>query len=217
MKLNKILKTTIKSKKRLGRGYGSGKGGHTVGKGQKGQKTRGKVKLLFEGTKVRKSLIKRLPMKRGKLRLKSYKLKPIVVNIKYLNLFKENDEVNLESLIKKGIVDKDAKRYGVKILGDGKLDKKLIIKLPTSKGAKLKVEKAGGKVVDNVEELEKVATRSERDKKVTTRRTKNSARLGGQKKNLKVKKVVNKTKKITLKINKKSLLKRKASKPKSTK
>ena len=55
MKLNKLSKTANKKKKRVGRGYGSGKGGHTVGRGAKGLKARGKVKLTFEGTKTKKS------------------------------------------------------------------------------------------------------------------------------------------------------------------
>ena len=62
----KLVKHEGSKRKRLGRGYGSGKGGHTVGRGQKGQKTRGKIGILFEGLKVKKSFIKRLPMLRGK-------------------------------------------------------------------------------------------------------------------------------------------------------
>lgn len=52
--------------KRLGRGYGSGKGGHTCGRGQKGQKSRTKIHILFEGVKVKKSTLKKLPLLRGK-------------------------------------------------------------------------------------------------------------------------------------------------------
>lgn len=59
-------KTTTKSKKRVGRGIGCGKGGHTTGRGAKGDKVRGKLPLYFEGTKMRKSLIRRLPLLRGK-------------------------------------------------------------------------------------------------------------------------------------------------------
>lgn len=73
MKLNELLRIVSKGKKRVGRGLGSGKGGHTVGRGQKGQKTRGKISPLFEGTKVKKSLIKRLPLLRGKGKLKPKK------------------------------------------------------------------------------------------------------------------------------------------------
>lgn len=54
------------AKKRLGRGYGSGKGGHTSGRGQKGQKSRTNIHILFEGLKVKKSTIKKFPLLRGK-------------------------------------------------------------------------------------------------------------------------------------------------------
>lgn len=63
IKLPKVIK---KGKKRVGRGMGSGKGSHTVGRGQKGQKTRRKIHVLFEGMKMKKSLLKRLPKMRGK-------------------------------------------------------------------------------------------------------------------------------------------------------
>lgn len=147
MKLNQLPKITTKKKKRLGRGYGSGKGGHTVGRGQKGQKARSKVALLFEGTKRRKSLMGRLAMLRGKGKLKSHKNKSVIVNVKYLNLLDNGAVVDVNALVKAGIVDKkDAKKHGVKILGDGELEKKLAVQLPASKGAKEKIEKAGGKL-----------------------------------------------------------------------
>jgi len=133
-------------KKRLGRGYGSGKGGHTSGRGQKGQKARGSVNVLFEGLKVKKSFIKRLPLRRGKGRF-SAKKKPLVVNLQYLNVLPEGSLVDLKLLVKHGIIkEADAKAFGVKILGDGKLTKKITIKLPISKSAAEKVKKAGGKV-----------------------------------------------------------------------
>jgi ribosomal protein L15 len=62
----KLAKIVQRKGKRVGRGYGSGKGGHTVGRGQKGQKTRNKIGILFEGIKVKKSLLKKLPLVRGK-------------------------------------------------------------------------------------------------------------------------------------------------------
>lgn len=158
MKLDKLPKTTVKGKKRVGRGYGSGKGGHTSGRGQKGQKSRSKIGLLFEGTKMRKSLIRRLPMRRGKNKFKSLKPKPIILNVKYLNLLKEGTKVSIEVLIKNNLVDKEAKKIGVKILGDGDLKKKLFIMLPASKSAQKKIEKAGGKVV-NIEKEKKPAVK----------------------------------------------------------
>jgi large subunit ribosomal protein L15 len=147
MKLNQLPKITSKGKKRVGRGIGSGKGGHTSGRGQKGQKSRSKLPPLFEGSKVRKSLIKRLPMKRGKDRFKAYQRKPLIINVKYLDILPRASEVTVDSLIKAGLVNKEAKNTGVKILGDGNLTKNLTVLVPASKGAKQKIEQAGGKVI----------------------------------------------------------------------
>ena len=72
----------------------------------------------------------------------------MVVNVKYLNLFKKGEKVDLESLVEKGIVAGDeVKKYGVKILGDGDLQVALTVDLPTSRGAAKKIVQAGGKVV----------------------------------------------------------------------
>lgn len=138
---------TKRSKKRLGRGYGSGKGGHTSGRGQKGQKSRGKVGILFEGVKVKKSLLKKLPFQRGKGKHLANK-KPLVINLSVIDMLPSGKTVDVDMLVKNGIVDKlDAEKYGVKILGDGKLTKKFTISLPISKSAAKKVEKAGGKII----------------------------------------------------------------------
>lgn len=135
-------------KKRLGRGYGSGKGGHTVGRGQKGQKARGKIGVLFEGIKVKKSLIKKLPLQRGKDKLKA-RPKPIIVKLSLLNLLPARSTVDIDLLVKEGIVKKeDAAQVGVKILGDGDVKKVLKINLPISKSAAKKIEKAGGSVTN---------------------------------------------------------------------
>jgi large subunit ribosomal protein L15 len=135
MKLEKVKK---QNKKRLGRGGGSGKGFHTVGRGQKGQKARKNIHILFEGLKMKKSLLRRLPMQRGKSKFKPNSKKPIIINIKLLNLLPAGSIVDIKSLAKAGIVNEnDAKKYGVKILGKGKLTKKLKINLPMS----LKVQK----------------------------------------------------------------------------
>ena len=82
MNLSTLPKITESSKKRLGRGYGSGKA-KTSGRGTKGQRSKEKIKFGFEGGQL--PLIKRLPMRRGKDRFKSLKNKPLVINIKYLN------------------------------------------------------------------------------------------------------------------------------------
>lgn len=146
MELNQLPKTKLRGKKRVGRGIGSGKGGHTVGRGSKGQKARGKVAFVFEGTKIKKSLLKRLPLMRGKGKFKPSD-KPIVVNVKYLNVFSPQEEVTLKTLVSRGIVKmEEGLSYKVKILGEGDLKVPLIVKLPCSKGAKKKIEKVGGKV-----------------------------------------------------------------------
>jgi len=64
--MTNLPKVVERSKKRRGRGIGSGKGGHTSGRGEKGQKSRGSIGVLFEGMKMKKSLLKRLPLMRGK-------------------------------------------------------------------------------------------------------------------------------------------------------
>lgn len=143
--LNSLPKIKSRGKKRVGRGIGSGKGGHTVGRGQKGQKVRGKIHPLFEGTKVKKSLIQRLPLIRGKGRLKAYQ-KPIEINVGKLQALSENSSVDVDMLVKKGLVDKKAKKYGIKILGEGKLTKKLTVQLLASAKAKATIEAAGGEV-----------------------------------------------------------------------
>ena len=142
-----LPKIKARSAKRLGRGRGSGKGGHTVGRGQKGQKARGKIGILFEGIKVKKSLIKKLPLQRGKGKHVA-EAKPIIIKLAYLNLLPTGSKINLEILSKEGIVKKeDADLFGVKILGDGEVKKKFIVEIPISKNAAKKIEAAGGKVL----------------------------------------------------------------------
>jgi len=148
MNLGNLPKTTTKRKKRIGRGFGSGRGGHSSTRGTKGQKARGKIGLFFEGTKFKKSLIKRLPLIRGKGKFKSHREGPMVVNLKYLNLFEKDEEVNLASLKTKGILPAALPEGAkVKILGEGEIQIPLVIALPISKNARAKIEKAGGQVV----------------------------------------------------------------------
>lgn len=139
-KLGKIKGITKKSK-RLGRGIGSGKGGHTVGRGNKGQKARGGKKpwLGFEGGQV--PLYKRMPQIGG---FKNYHTKDIVnVNIYKLEVFKEGSKVTPKLLVDKNIIERVGKG-GVKILSNGKLSKKLILKGFTySASAKKYLEKIG--------------------------------------------------------------------------
>ena len=140
MKLHQLPKITHKSKKRVGRGYGSGRA-KTAGRGSKGQKARGKVRLGFEGGQL--PFIRRLPYKRG---FKSLSTKPLVINVDVFNMLNDGVDVTEENLVEWGLLPMSWK-YGVKILGDGKLERKIIVKgLACSKGAIKKIEVAGGKV-----------------------------------------------------------------------
>lgn len=148
MKLQQLPKLNKKPQKRLGRGYGSGRGGHASTRGSKGQKSRSKIGIFFEGTKFKKSLIKRLPLMRGKGKFNKASLAQTVVNVKYLNVFKKGEKVDLETLILKGILPKNLpSNTRVKILGDGELGIPLTVSLPCSKGAEQKIKKAGGEIV----------------------------------------------------------------------
>jgi len=144
MKLSSLTKITAKRQKRVGLGKGSGRG-KKAGRGGRGQNSRNSMPLSFEGGAL--PLIKRLPFMRGKGKNKSFKNQPITVNVKFLNLLKKGTVVDIKSLIESKIVNPEyAKKYGVKILGDGKLAVSLVVKLPVSKGALKKIEQAGGTV-----------------------------------------------------------------------
>lgn len=140
MTLEKLSKTVTKTKKRVGRGYGSGKGGHTSGRGQKGQKSRGKLPLYFEGSKMRKTYIRRMPMLRGKMRFKAGKNKCLIFNLKDLADWPKAETVSVENLVKAGWIPQGVK---VKLLGDGELKEKLKIDLPMSQAAAKKIGKNG--------------------------------------------------------------------------
>lgn len=142
MKLNQLQKLVTKSNKRLGRGLGSGKG-RTAGRGSKGQKARGKMPVGFSGAGL--PTYKKLPLRRG-LGNRGVTLKPKIINLSQLSVFKKNVTVDLAELLKMKLVsEKDIKR-GVKILYGGDLTQSLVIKLPVSKKAKMEIEKKGGKV-----------------------------------------------------------------------
>ena len=128
-----------KQRKRVGRGTGSGHG-KTSGRGHDGQNARsgGGVRLGFEGGQI--PLFQRLP-KRGftNINRKEY----AIVNLETLNRFDDGTEVTPELLIESGIVSNA--KSGIKILGNGTLDKKITVKAHKfSASAKEAIEKAGG-------------------------------------------------------------------------
>ena len=144
MDLSNLPKLRGKSRKakRVGRGYGSGKGGHTVGRGSKGLKARGKVPLGFEGGQL--PLYQRLPHKRGFNRAFSDEVE--ILNVEDLNRWDEKTVVSPKNLLETGLIDRIPKG-GVKILGDGEIEKKLTIEgVNLSKTAADKILKAGGEI-----------------------------------------------------------------------
>ena len=131
---------SVKSNYRKGRGHGSGNG-KTAGRGHKGQKARsgGGVRVGFEGGQM--PLARRIP-KRG---FHNIFAKPLeIVNVSALNKFEDGATVNVCDLMEKGILSKC--EYGVKILGNGSVSKKLTVRATAfSASAKEKIEAAGGK------------------------------------------------------------------------
>ncbi len=144
MKLNNLAKTTTRSQKRLGQGHGSGRV-KTGGRGTKGQNSRGRVPLSFEGGAL--PLIKRLPFLRGKGRNESFLAKKVVVNLSDLNNLAKNTIIDEDFLIGKNF--SKSRNLRIKILGQGDIKVPLVIKVGISKSAALKVEKAGGRVETN--------------------------------------------------------------------
>ena len=126
--------------KRKGRGHGTGNG-KTAGRGHKGQKARsgGGVRIGFEGGQM--PLSRRLP-KRG---FNNIFAKPLdAINVSDLERFEDGATVTVKDIVDAGLVSKC--KYGVKVLGNGELTKKLNVQVNAfSASAKEKIEAAGGK------------------------------------------------------------------------
>ena len=142
MKLSELspAEGSVRAPYRKGRGAGSGNG-KTGGRGHKGQKARsgGKIRVGFEGGQM--PLARRLP-KRGFHNIFAKPLESI--NVSALEKFEDGAVVNAQALLEKGILSKC--RYGYKVLGSGKLSKKLTVQASAfSASAKEAIEAAGGK------------------------------------------------------------------------
>ena len=126
--------------KRKGRGHATGNG-KNAGRGHKGQKARsgGGTRIGFEGGQM--PLARRIP-KRG---FNNIFAKPLEsVNVSVLDKFNDGEVVDAQALLQKGILSKCT--YGVKVLGNGEITKKLTVKAAAfSETAKQKIEAAGGK------------------------------------------------------------------------
>jgi large subunit ribosomal protein L15 len=132
---------STKKRKRIGRGTGSGHG-KTATKGHKGQKARsgGSIKAGFEGGQM--PLQRRLP-KRGFTPLD--RIEYSLVNISQLDIFESGSDIDLMSLVSKGLIKSD--RFAVKILGNGDITKNLKVAANKfSQSAKDKIIAAGGSV-----------------------------------------------------------------------
>jgi large subunit ribosomal protein L15 len=145
MKLNELKpsKGLKKKGKRIGRGLGSGKGTYST-RGMKGQKARSgsKRKPGFEGGRTR--LISQIPKTRG---FKSRHERPEIVNILDLEKkFKDGDKIGKKELLEVNLISNPESK--VKILGQGKINKKLKIEADLfSKSAEEKIKKAGGEIL----------------------------------------------------------------------
>ena len=136
--LLKPIKGSVKNKKRVGRGHGSGSG-KSAGRGNKGagQRSGFKRRPWFEGGQM--SLARRLP-KRGFTNI--FKSEYQIVNVSSLNKI-DIEMITAENLKEKGLIKSTS--LPVKILGDGDIDKKVIVEANAfSKSAKKKIEKSGG-------------------------------------------------------------------------
>ena len=141
MKLENLSRTPErKATKRVGRGAGSGMG-KTSTRGENGQKSRSgaSIKAWFEGGQS--PLYRRIP-KRG-FNNARFRIEFATINLSDLNRFNDGDVVTLELLKEKGIIKKEL--CGLKVLGNGTLEKKLTIKANRfSSSAVTKIENAGG-------------------------------------------------------------------------
>ena len=153
------IKKEISKAKRIGRGYGSNKGGHTVGKGTKGQRSRTGYKAagrFFEGGQM--PLHRRLPILKGlhsralskpsRMFIRSRENVILIKSSEINNTFKDGAFVNVDSLIEKGLVKTKAHKFNfIKILHDVDVNVKVVLDgIETSSKVRSSIEKAGGEV-----------------------------------------------------------------------
>ena len=140
--LNNLTSIVDRSAKRVGRGFGSGKGGHTSGRGMKGQRSRvgSKIPLWFEGGQL--PLTKRLPMLRGKGRF-NVLIPTAEVTLNDIEKMKAKI-INLETLKQENIINVRFRK--AKVIKTGELTRKVTVEIPVSAASKKVIENAGGSV-----------------------------------------------------------------------
>lgn len=132
-----------KIRKRVGRGQGSGRGSHTTGRGAKGQKSRGKVRVYFEGGQL--PLSKRLPRRRGRSRRRQTDW--AVLKVSALGVFEEGKMVTLQDLRGRRMIGARVKR--VKILAGGRLSRKLTLAgFSFSRAARRNLQDSGSTLIE---------------------------------------------------------------------
>lgn len=145
--LSQLPQTTEKQQRRVGRGYGSQKGGHTTGRGAKGDKVRGKTRITFDGTKIKKGWIKRTPFLRGKHRVLAA---PIFYTYSLSQMdkwFESGATIDIKSIALKSGIDEKVLLNSVKILASGVTSKTFNFKgVLFSKSAQEKILSLGGKI-----------------------------------------------------------------------
>lgn len=137
--------TSLKShrrSKRTGRGFGSGKGGHTTGRGNKGQKSRGRLRPTFEGGQL--PLYKRIPKRAG---FRSRPSAVLSLGLSKFSRFSEGEKITV-NLLRKSLKVKKGRGAIIKIIDDGgsvkaKLNFEGVV---FSKGAAKKITASGGKI-----------------------------------------------------------------------
>ena len=141
--LSSLTSITSSKGKRVGRGIGSGKGGHTASRGNKGQRARtgGKIPVWFEGGQL--PLIKRMPMWRGKGKFKVVRPTAEVSLSEVENM--KSSTISLETLKIEEVIDPRFKK--AKIVASGSISRAVEIQgILVSKSAQAAIEKAGGSV-----------------------------------------------------------------------
>ncbi|MFQ6099020.1 MAG: 50S ribosomal protein L15 [Armatimonadota bacterium] len=148
MKLSDLKPTpgAVRKRRRVGRGIATGQG-KTCGRGQKGQRARGRVPVGFEGGQT--PLYQRIPKQPGRtnkaMNIGIFRRRYAVVNVGQLARFAPGADISPEILKEAGVV-KDLKD-GLKVLGEGDLDRALTVRAHAfSASAREKIEKAGGTV-----------------------------------------------------------------------
>lgn len=145
IQLHQLPQIVARSKKRVGRGLGSGVGAKSGRGTTRHQAARENIPLSFEGGQNR--LVKKFPLLRGKGKNAGVYQKPYLINVSSLENIPKDEEITAQTLIKYHLIKAKQAQSPLKIGGSGILKKSFIVKLPCTQPAIKKIEKAGGTVI----------------------------------------------------------------------